>query len=178
MQTIQKLNVPQDIVNVNIGEALFTIASLPDEAQDAKIQIKKGQRENTLEIIQEGTIFEINGRISFFCAKTVEIGAELRVPLGVFAAAVPSQQGGLMKAGIQNASFDFEVLPEDHMFVVTGAHGATLRKEGKQFFLQEGEVSVQGIDGTLSEDVMQDALSPHKATLKTGDLVFKVQETQ
>ena len=107
---------------------------------DGKARFSKGDQIGQIRAEVEGTIPVIDGKSCYFCLKTIEIAADVKVPFTPFFTEVKSQGGSIT---LKNFSISGPSEPEGAaQFIVAGPQGATLEKKGKGFILLKGNAHI------------------------------------
>lgn len=117
-------------------DEVVTIESISSIVGQGQASFTAGDEAGMLEAHVDGTVPVVNGKTCFFCVDTIKIAPNLIVPLDYYFTERSSQ-------GVSVTLHDLGLsgpLPEDLTeYILSGANGATLRKEGKGFFLVAGE---------------------------------------
>jgi hypothetical protein len=117
---------------------------------NGEARFSKGDQIGKIRAEAEGTIPVINGKSCYFCLKTIEIAADVKVPLTPFFTEVKSQGGSIT---LKNFSISGPSEPEGAaQFIVAGPQGATLEKKGKGFILLKGSAHLLDVSAKPAKD--------------------------
>jgi hypothetical protein len=118
------------------------IPSISEIVGNGIVVFAKGEEAGKLTVTINGTIPIIAGYWCICCVDTIQIEPNLQVPLDPFFmdTEAPPAPGGLISESMgMNDIVLSSPIPEDAVeFIVSGAEGATLKKEGSGFRLVKG----------------------------------------
>ena len=148
-------------------DEILEIPSISVVVGEGEISFSKGEEPETISIKINGTIPVVDGKVCPGCVEVIRIDPDLKVSTRWFTGLLDGQGVSMTL----NLAFGGPLIPEDASeFIVSGDEGATLKKEGGGFLLEEGEAYLltelgfeTASDAALAEDPT-DSPKPVSAT--------------